>query len=274
MALNHTEKLILSLIVDRFVDLQEEEELRDFTEERIEFDKNHTGGSLRGEVKKINCVSLFHLYRIYPKYSLTKKLLEFGQMVAGYLYDPTFVVCNPTTRASVGFYNQKFEMKLRLLGENGVKIEYTDMNAIQRAVNPNPEVNKTHSVDDVTVFAIKVNDFYVDFNLRFAQKEIKGVGEGVYSMATLQSLNNQPRVVSGRISKQEEVENYERQVLRLFNEWSTTQALNFIKQSRHFRRQGLPLQDIVIQQDVNSYFIAPPKNDAEEGPDNPTDPVS
>lgn len=255
MALNHAEKLVLGLILNRFADLTKEDELADFVEARNPFGKGFHDSN--GE--RIEAVSVQRLYQMYPNYSLTKKLIEFGQMVMNYVYEP--VVFMPTmSRGVYSSHDEKFGLKMSLLEQNGLKFAHFDENIFR---NHHHEAQREQMQRELaTAFAVKINDYYVDFNLYLPEPEIKGIGEGVYGQATYLRIQEHIGDQGGRpthLTREEKIEGYERQVIKQFTDWATNQALSFIRHSRHLRRQNKSLKDLVIQVEVTSCYVPEPE---------------
>lgn len=258
MALNHAEKIVLGLILNRFAELKQEDELADFVETRQPFGKETRG--MGGE--KIECVSLQHLYQMYPNYTLTKKLIEFSQMVLNYVYEPINVM--PTMSRNIySGYDEKFNLKMALLEQNGLKFLHFDENVF-RAYHREDQREQMQK-DQATAFAIKFNDYYVDFNLYLPEQKIEGIGESVYQQSSYLRIqehmgdtgSNRPM----RVTREERTEAYERQIINQFSSWATNQALSFIRQSRHLRRLNKPLKDLAIQVEVTSCYVPEPKKE-------------
>ena len=266
MALNHAEKFMLGMIVSRLADLKKEDELADFVETRQPFGQDR---NFMGNQEKIECVSVHHLYQMYPDYTLTKKLIEFTQLVLNYVYEP--VVFMPThSRVMYSTHDEKFNLKMSLLEQNGLKFDYYDENVFR--YYHNEQQREQMQKDQATAFAIKFGDYYVDFNVYIPQVEVKGIGENVYGHATYLHIQEHMGDAHGgshrpmRVSREERVESYERQIINQFANWATNQALNFIRHSRHLRRQNKSLKDLAIQVEVRSSYVPEPEQKEEPQP--------
>lgn len=119
MSALHLEQLVVSLIVNQYKNLAKEPELSEFTEPRKAFDNNED---------RIESVSLKRLHQLYPNYDLTKRLIDFTNLVVGYLSEYSTPL--PRRGGGPSFGPSLIGDKLSLLTQNGVELLHLNQSVI------------------------------------------------------------------------------------------------------------------------------------------------
>lgn len=258
MAINHMEQVVVSLLIQRLLDLKQEDELFDLSREEEGYGNKEYPKDI-----KLQRISVKALFDRYPTYELTKKLLEFGRVMVGFLDDPSLRSGDGRT----GPRMSTIHVRTDVLEQNGFQFAHLDERAVYYAATPD-------GIDQrVAAFSLKIHEVFVDFDLFLPQEKIKGIGDQIYSNNRLvevgRNFRQPPPFREPELTREQINDTFDRRVVSDITMWATHQAMSLLTHLRNQRRKKVSLDNLVLNLDISATVMPEPKKEEtpkEEGP--------
>lgn len=268
MAINHSDKVIIALLVKKLLDLKQEDELFNFAVEQEGY-----GTKQYPRDVKLNRVSVQELFRRYPTYHLTKALLEFSATLVGYLVDHTIGMGNIGYTCGPSYIG----LRIDLLERNGFEFANVNESLVHPASLPDGFSHETINNNfggnrDATVFSIKINDVFVDFDLFLPYEPLKGLGEEIFAFTTINDSSRHRQPGPNRqagMTREQINDGFDRRFMHDLTMWATGRGMDILSQLRHQRRKNVSVENLMVQLDISVSIMPEPKKEEmpkEEGP--------